>query len=798
MKSTGDRFAKNSLRFAFLLMGFSFSVMQTLMARELLVSFAGNELSIGLVLGSWLILEALGSGLLGRLAARARAGASSYAALQVTLSLLLPLSVYAAFTVRRIVGITPGEGMGLLPTFYAAFLVLLPLGLVDGAMFTFGCRAYAKETSAIGHVYVLEATGGIIGGLVFTYLFIPHLHSIQAILILSTLNLASAASLLATHQSKVINPRAFLVLVLLAASLYLLLSPQADAIHRWFVGQQWRGYDLAYYGNSIYGNVAAIRQEEQYTFFANGVPILTAPVPDITSVEELVHLPMLFVPQPRKVLVVSGGVGGVLNEILKYPVERVDYAELDPLLIEAVQKFPTPLTVGELSDSRVHIEHVDGRLLVRRLAALRQSSGQAEGNERYDLVIVNLPYPLTLQLNRFYTVEFFRLVREILSEEGVLALPSPGTLTYMSPGMRNLNATIYETLKQVFPHTHVIPGGENLWLASPEARLEAVSLETLVRRWEERDLPTSLMTDFHVRFKLDERWLTWFWDSLRKGEEVGISGRGRPSVANINEDLRPSGLLYGLFYWNELFSPGFTGYFEFLERISLPLLGAILIGLTLVLVVVRRLGRVVKIGHWSLVISYWPLSSVPIAIVTTGFAGMAFDLLVIFAFQAFYGYVYQQIGLLTTAFMAGLSLGGWIMTRRVERIEKGKRLLLRLEGAIVACWLLFPVVLALLYAQTGRPGVSAAVGPILLILNALAGFLVGMEFPLASKMYLRVSVGEAAGETAGILYASDLLGAFLGSLLVSVMLLPALGVLETCLLVVVLKLGSFLLVATMT
>jgi len=163
------------------------------------------------------------------------------------------------------------------------------------------------------------------------------------------------------------------------------------------------------------------------------------------------------------------------------------------------------------------------------------------------------------------------------------------------------------------------------------------------------------------------------------------------------------------------------------------------------------------------------------------------------------------------------------MTRRVERIEEGpvlspstefilsgveglrinsvegKSLLLKLEGAIAACWLLFPVVLAILYAQAGRPGVSAAVGPILLILNALAGFLVGMEFPLASKIYLKTSVGEAAGETAtaGILYASDLLGAFLGALLVSAMLLPALGVLETCLLVAILKLGSLLLVATM-
>ena len=84
-----------------------------------------------------------------------------------------------------------------------------------------------------------------------------------------------------------------------------------------------------------------------------------------------------------------------------------------------------------------------------------------------------------------------------------------------------------------------------------------------------------------------------------------------------------------------------------------------------------------------------------------------------------------------------------------------------------------------------------------LILNALAGLLVGMEFPLASKMYLGERAGGVSGEIAGILYASDLLGAFLGSILVSVMLLPALGVLETCLLVVVLKLGSSILVAAM-
>ncbi|MGC8838985.1 MAG: hypothetical protein ACP5UM_11270, partial [Anaerolineae bacterium] len=61
---------RRALDLAFLLMGFTFTIAQTLLARELLVAFSGNELSIGLVLGCWLLLEAAGSALAGRMAPR--------------------------------------------------------------------------------------------------------------------------------------------------------------------------------------------------------------------------------------------------------------------------------------------------------------------------------------------------------------------------------------------------------------------------------------------------------------------------------------------------------------------------------------------------------------------------------------------------------------------------------------------------------------------------------------------------------------------------------------------------------
>jgi predicted membrane-bound spermidine synthase len=107
-----------------------------------------------------------------------------------------------------------------------------------------------------------------------------------------------------------------------------------------------------------------------------------------------------------------------------------------------------------------------------------------------------------------------------------------------------------------------------------------------------------------------------------------------------------------------------------------------------------------------------------------------------------------------------------------------------------------PVVLSVLYARASHPLAFASIHGILLFMNALAGFLVGSQFPLANRTWLKGR--EAMGGTAGLLYACDLVGAFVGAVAVSVVLIPVLGILETCLLAAALKLGSLMLVTALS
>lgn len=757
---------KKSVCVAIVVMGCSGLVAEILLLRELLIVFSGNELSIGIILANWLLLEAGGSFFARRMVEKAKDARATFAGLAIFFSLSLLGALFLTRILRNILGISIGESIALLPMFYTSFLIVLPVSLSHGALFTFSCRIYAtfsaQDDTTAGKVYVYETVGTIAGGIVCTYLLIPYLNTFQAASGLAMVNFAACLLLLAPYRKTGLWRKVMLVILsmLLVASGYLVFGGQADRLHRYAIQAQWKGHNIVHYQNSPYGNICVIENQGQYIYFQDGMPDIITPAPDIIAVEEFVHLPLLANPDPAHILILSGGAGGVIDEALKHPsIETIDYAELDPLLLALLRKFPTPLTESELNDARVRVHHVDGRLLLKTTP------------RRYDLIFVGIMEPSNLQANRFFTQEFFSLAKARLDEGGILVLGAPGSFTWLNEELQDLNSSIFHTLDSVFSHIRVIPGdGRNVFLASDSAEIATVDKAQVVERLTAREITASVIVPWHIENKLHPGWQDWFAQF--------IEGRSR----EINRDFRPMGLFYSIAHWNALFAPAFGALFKQFERINLGMMFA-LFALFLLLYGLLRARRVNVFR-----------AGIPFAIVTTGFAGMIFDLVVIFAFQAIYGYVFAWIGLLVAFFMAGAAGGAMLGASLMERVKDSYKLFRSIELAIVCFAVGLPLIFIAGQRWLSHPSVFPLFRVLFLVVSSLCGLLIGAQFPLANKLYLRDSA--SVSQTAGLLYAADLLGGWLGGIVGAVVLLPVLGLTGTCITVGLLKLASLIVVAT--
>jgi spermidine synthase len=754
------------LQISFLIMGMSGIVGQIVLLREFLIAFSGNELTLGIILGNWLILEAIGSFFLGKTAEKTERRIEIYALLQLIFSLAFPLAIYLARVFKNLILTTPGEGLGFGPIFYSSFLVLLPMTVAHGALFTYGAKLYSQisreDAPSIGKVYVLETIGSIIGGLLFSFLLIQYFHSFEIALMIALFNTIISMLLLWPEQNRPSIKRRKILwgLSILSTlfSFYLLFSSASNRIHLSSLSSQWKNLNVIHNENSIYGNITITQRGEQFTFFTDGVPSITTPVPDVASIEDFVHFPMLFHQKPETVLVLSGGAGGMIHEILKHPVSRVDYVELDPLLLKLIQKFPTPLTQSELSDQRVNIHDVDGRFFVNKT------------QNRFDLIFIGLSAPQELQTNRLFTSEFFSVAKKRMNPGGIIVLTLPGSLTYLSAELKDLNGCILNTLKGVYRSVRIIAGDATLYLASDSEKLERVKQGEIIRRLEERKIKTSLINEKYIQYRLQERWLTWFLKSI-EGEQVPI-----------NSDFRPLAVFFHLSYWNALFSPYLTGMFKWAEGLSLKLTLTLTALFTMILLILFK--KKPQLSRYAL----------PYAIFTSGFADMMLYLAILFTFQTLYGYLYYQMGLLVTLFMAGIALSSLTITQRLDRIKKDLLLFLTTELLIILFSMILPFVLSIPSHHLEKPSIYILLYAIFLIMPFLCGILVGLQFPLASKIYLVSRTEEGRfSQTAGLLYGADLFGGFFGGLFGGVLLLPILGLMDSCFLMAAIKVSSFIL-----
>jgi spermidine synthase len=149
--------------------------------------------------------------------------------------------------------------------------------------------------------------------------------------------------------------------------------------------------------------------------------------------EMIAHVPLFLHPRPRRVLVIGGGDGGTVREVLRHKtVERCVLVEIDGLVVDASRRY-IPLTAGKLSDRRAVVRIEDGVKFVR------------ETEERFDVVIVDSTEPFGPAKELFGTA-FYKDVKRVLTEDGIV-VSQAGSPFYEIGTIKNLD----RILKPVFP-----------------------------------------------------------------------------------------------------------------------------------------------------------------------------------------------------------------------------------------------------------------------------------------------------------------------------------------------------------
>jgi len=713
-----------SLRLALAAVGFTSIVGQLLLMRELVAVFYGNELVFGLILAAWMLWVAVGSWGLGRFADRYGLGRRTFAASLVLASLLLLAQIALVRASRILMGVTPGALAPFASMVGAIFLTLAPLCLLLGFQFAVGARLLVAHEGSVGGAYAWESAGAVVGGLLFSFVLVRLLNPFQTALSLGAINLALAAAatgkLRAGRWIQSLNwPRRALLVGTVGCFLAVVL-PLGAKLHQATLKWQWQ--DLAFAGDSIYGRLTVVARDGQRVFFESGLMMFET---QGTFPEEVAHFPLLAHPAPERVLLIGGGVAGDLREILKHPVRGVTYVDLDPLVIEAARRYLPEDEVVVLDDPRVEVVLMDGRLFVRQT------------EQTFDVVILDLPEPSTGQLNRFYTAEFFREVGRVLAAGGVFSLGLPSAENYWSPELARRNASVYHTLNDVFAHALALPGEHNFFLASDTPLPNEPGV--LIRRYQQREVKTRWVTPDYVEY-------VFATDRFRQVRE----GLAAARQVKRNTDLVPVCYYYDLVLWLSRLSAGLSRAFY---AASLVNLGWLPVPLLLAVLWLR----------WR---RDW---AVPAVIGATGLSMMALEVVVLFGFQALHGYVYHEVSLVITAFMAGLTLGAAVTDRLVDRrlLPGGpRRVFLAAQVGLVVYAVILPALL-----RMGLPAPELAFP----VLALVAGALGGAEFPLAVAL-----TRGTPGRVAGRLYGADLVGGCLGAVVTSTLLIPVLGLPVTC------------------
>lgn len=325
--------------------------------------------------------------------------------------------------------------------------------------------------------------GSLAGGLFFAFLGLPYLGLTYTPFVLGTINLVVAFLLLNVFPIAQLRRKKVVLNVIGSVLAGIIIIGALSAEKLILYGEQKKYKDkIVYYDQTKYQKIVITQWKDNYWLYLNN-NLQFSSFDEALYHEVLVHPAMELTPNPEKVLVLGGGDGCAVREILKHPeVSSITLVDIDPKMTQLAQTHPALLRIneGSLNNPKVNIINTDGYNFVEK------------NRELYDVIIIDLPDPRSVELARLYSYEFYLMCNEHLHPEGVL-ITQAGSPYYAPKSFKCIEKTVEAAGFNSIPlHNQILTMGEWGWVIGSKLpmdrkaainKLQDINFETLATNW---------------------------------------------------------------------------------------------------------------------------------------------------------------------------------------------------------------------------------------------------------------------------------------------------------------------------
>ena len=305
------------------------------------------------------------------------------------------------------------------------YLLVIVTGVLVGASMPLLMRILKRRASfgdVVPRVLSLDYVGALIGALLFALVFLPALGILRTGILFGCIG--ALAGLWGTSIfAASIEPRPLrirgavvfgvLVVALFASARVVRIADEALLLH-----------PVAYARQTEYQRIVLTEAKSGVSLYLDG-NLQFASVDEYRYHEALVHPAFAAAKSHANVLVLGGGDGLAVREILRYPeVKSVTLVDLDRGMTDLARELPIlkDLNRGSLDDPRVRVINDDAMVWIA------ESRGRPGIPDKFDVAIVDFPDPNNFALGKLYTVRFYRLLKERIADGGAVSIQSTSPL----------------------------------------------------------------------------------------------------------------------------------------------------------------------------------------------------------------------------------------------------------------------------------------------------------------------------------------------------------------------------------